>query len=87
MKKNVKEDIIKEKLSKVLKIFSNKFLKSYFDKWKSNDIILTNSLKKTISSHILHNISNLQYPINQKYNFDFNEKNLTNDNININSLS
>ena len=85
MKYNVKEDIIKEKLSKVLKIFSNKFLKSYFDKWKSNDIILTNSLKKTISSHILHNISNLQYPINQKYNFDFNEKNLTNDNININT--
>ena len=82
MKSTIKEDIIREKLLNVIKIYSKKILKLYFSKWKSNDIVMTNELKRTISSHILSNISNYRSQIEPKNNFSINDKenNLTNDN-------
>ena len=81
MKYDKKEDLIKQKLMNVIKILTKKYLKFYFLKWKSN--ILTNELKRTISSHILSNISNFKNNETQKYIFGLNdnkENNITNDN-------
>ena len=83
MKYSIKEDIIKEKLLKIIKKHYNKYLNPYFGKWKSSVIILPNDLKRTSSSNIITNISNYQKPIKQKYIFNLNdnkENNLTNDN-------
>ena len=82
MKYNLKEDKIKQKLLKAIIICSKKYLRKYFMKWKSNNLFLTNELKRTISSHILSNISNFQNPLGRKYIFEQNdnkENNLTND--------
>jgi len=84
-KYNIVQDITKDKLLKLLKIYAYKKLKAYFHKWKSDDIDLTKSLKKTISSKILSKISNLKIPFNQNYKLDLNENNITNDNINTNN--
>ena len=82
IKSTLKEDIIREKLLKLIEIYNNKFLKIYFYKWKSKNIILTNELNRTISSHILSNISNYRSHFEHKNNFSINDKenNITNDN-------
>ena len=77
-----KEDLIKQKLNNIIKILSKKYLKIYFLKWKSNNI-LPNEFKRTISTHILSNISNFKNNETQKYIFGLNdnkENNITNDN-------
>ena len=60
MKFSIKEDLINEKLLKIIKLISSKWLKKYFYIWKSNILKLTNELKRTISSHIISNISNFK---------------------------
>ena len=83
MKFSIKEDLITEKLLKIIKIISSKWLKKYFHIWKSNIFKLTSELKRTISSHIISNISNLKNQFEQKYNISMNdnkENNLTNEN-------
>ena len=80
MKFNIRENIIKEKL---LKIISKKYLKIYFYKWRSGKEFQTKDLKETISSHKISNISSYQNPIEQKHSFNLNENKenyLTNDN-------
>ena len=84
-KYNIEQDIKKDKLLKILKIYSYKKLKTYFHKWKSDNIDLTKSLKRTISSNILNKISNLKIPFSLNHNLNLNENNITNDNINVNT--
>ena len=57
-KYNNKENYLNDKLIKILDIYTKKKMSSYFNKWKSKYIILTNSLKKEISSNILSTIQN-----------------------------
>ena len=87
-KYNKKEKIYEEKLMKLLLIYSKNKVKSYFKKWKSEIFILTNSLKKVISSNILSNIQNsleskLIKNINQNKT---SSENKINDNDNNNSM-
>ena len=80
MKYNIREDIIKEKL---LKIIRKKYLRIYFYKWRSGKEFITKDLKKAISPHIISNNSSYRNPIDQKYSFNLNENKenyLTNDN-------
>jgi hypothetical protein len=72
-----KENKLYEKLIRILEIYSRNKVKSYFDKWKSEIIILTNSLKKTISENILLNI---QKSLESKIIQNYQGKNITNEN-------
>ena len=56
-------------------------MRACFNKWKSEIIILTNSLKKVISSNIL---SSIQNSINSKLIQNIKKLNIPNENININ---
>ena len=79
-KYNQRETKIEDKLIKILNIYSKNKLRSCFKKWKSDLFILTNSLKKVISSNIL---SNIQNSIDNKY---IKENNLSKENkINTNN--
>ena len=82
MKSTLKEDIIREKLLKTIKIYNKNILKLYFYKWKSNNLKLIKELRRTISANILSNISNYKSQFDPKNNFSINDKenNLTNDN-------
>ena len=86
-KYNKTEKIIEEKLTKIFDIYSKYKIKSYFNKWKSEIFILTNSLKKVISSNILSTIQNSLEPKLIKNINDKNSKINTNNNnsmLNIN---
>ena len=72
-KYNKNEKRIEEKLIKIFDIYSKYKIKSYFTKWKSEIFVLTNSLKKVISSNILSTIQNSFAPTLIK---NVNEKNV-----------
>ena len=72
-KYNKNEKRIEEKLIKIFDIYSKYKIKSYFTKWKSEIFVLTNSLKKVISSNILSTIQNSFAP---KLIKNVNEKNV-----------
>ena len=80
-KYNSKENQIDEKLIKIIDIYSKQQMRACFNKWKSEIIILTNSLKKVISSNIL---SSIQNSINSKLIQNIKKLNIPNENININ---
>ena len=80
-KYNSKENQIDEKLIKIIDIYSKQQVRACFNKWKSEIIILTNSLKKVISSNIL---SSIQNSINSKLIQNIKKLNIPNENININ---
>ena len=81
-KYNEKEKKLEEKLIKIIDIYSKNKIKKYFNKWKSEIFILTNSLKKEISSNIL---SSIQKSLESKLIQNFKEKNTTIENTNNNS--
>ena len=80
-KYNSKENQISEKLIRILKINSKQQVRACFNKWKSEIIILTTSIKKAISSNIL---SSIQNSINSKLIQNIKKLNIPNENININ---
>jgi len=80
-KYNSKENQISEKLIKILKINSKQQVRACFNKWKSEILILTTSIKKAISSNIL---SSIQNSINSKLIQNIKKLNIPNENININ---
>ena len=80
-KYNSKENQISEKLIRILKINSKQQVRACFNKWKSEIIILTTSMKKAISSNIL---SSIQNSINSKLIQNIKKLNIPNENININ---
>ena len=86
LKYNRKEDITKENINMLVNILNKKYLQFFFHQLKSFKTSLPNHLKRIIPSHILENISNLNNPMGQKYDFHLNENNkdnnLTNDNDN-----
>ena len=82
-KYNIKCDKINDSLIKVLDIYSKKDIKYHFNKWKSETQILTQSLKKEISSNIL---SNIKKSLESKYIYKYNKDNMDNqEDININN--
>ena len=83
-KYNKNEKNLEEKLIKIMDIYSKNKIKMYFNKWKSEIFILTNSLKKEISSNIL---STIQKSLESKLIQKFKEKNTLKENINNNNSS
>ena len=83
-KYNKNEKNLEEKLIKIMDIYSKNKIKMYFNKWKSEIFILTNSLKKEISSNIL---STIQKSLESKLIQKFKEKNTIKENTNNNNSS
>ena len=73
---------LEEKLIKIIDIYSKYKLKQCFNKWKSEIFILTNSLKKVISSNIL---SCIQNSLESKLIKNYKEINSTKENTNNNN--
>ena len=80
-KYNSRENQINEKLIRIIDLYSKQQVRTCFNKWKAEIIILTNSLKKVISSNIL---SNIQNSLNSKLIQNIKKLNIPNENININ---
>ena len=79
-KYNSRENQINEKLIRIIDLYSKQQVRTCFNKWKAEIIILTNSLKKVISSNIL---SNIQNSLNSKLIQNIKKLNIPNENINI----
>ena len=57
-KYNNRENYLNDKLIRILDIYTKNKMRACFNKWKTKFLILTNSLKKEISSNILSTIQN-----------------------------